>query len=140
MYYFKKYHKTLCVIVAITILSLINTKNLSPIDLPRIPHMDKIVHFLMYFGLAFVFMFEYYIHHHKTIRNITKILILPLMYGGLMELLQLTLTSYRCGNWWDMLANTSGILAAFFAVLILRNNIFVKKLMLFPLKQPLFKA
>lgn len=140
MYYFKKYHKTLCIILAITILSLINTSKITPNNFSTIPHFDKIVHFLMYFTLAFVFMFEYYIHHHKTISNISKILILPLIYGGIMELLQLILTTYRSGNWWDMIANTSGIIAAFFAVKILRNNIFIKKWMLFPLKQPMFKA
>jgi VanZ family protein len=94
----------------------------------------------MYFTLGFVFMFEYYIHHHTTITKISTILILPLIYGGLMELLQITITSYRSGDWWDMLANGSGIIAAFFAVKALRNNTFFHKWMLFPLKQPMFRA
>ncbi len=140
IYYFKKYHKTLTTIFIITLLSLINTTRINPDDLRLIPHFDKIVHFLMYLTLGFVFMFEYYIHHHKTISKISKILILPLIYGGLMELLQLLITSYRSGDWWDMLANSCGIFTAFFFVKALRNNIFLRKWMLFPLKQPMFKA
>jgi len=140
MYYFKKYHKTLSIILIITILSLMNTSEIEPKDLNLIPHIDKIVHFLMYFTLGFTFMFEYYIHHHKTIKNISTILILPLLYGGLMEILQLLLTSYRGADWLDMLANGCGIFAAYFAVKTLRNNIFIKKCMLFPLKKPLVKA
>ncbi len=117
--------------------------NLSSFDTDRIkliPHFDKIVHFLMYFTLSFVFMFEYYIHHHKTIKTISKILVLPLFYGALMEFMQYLLTSYRGADWKDMIANTMGIVIAYFAVRLLRNNTFVKKWMLFPLKQPLFKA
>ncbi len=140
MYYLKKYHKTLGIIFIVTLLSLMNTSDLQPEDIKLIPHFDKIVHFLMYFTLAFVFMFEYYIHHHKSISKISSILILPLIYGGLMEVLQITITSYRSGDWWDMLANGSGIFAAFFAVKILRNNTFLHKWMLFPLKQPMFRA
>ncbi|MBS2212513.1 VanZ family protein [Carboxylicivirga mesophila] len=140
IYYFKKYHKTLSIIFIITLLSLINTSKIKPDDLSLIPHFDKIVHFLMYFTLGFVFMFEYYIHHHQTITRISKILILPLLYGGLMELLQISVTTYRSGDWWDMLANGCGILTAYFIVKSLRNNTFFRKWMLFPLKQPMFKA
>ncbi|WP_430814349.1 VanZ family protein [Carboxylicivirga sp. RSCT41] len=140
MYYFKKYHKTLSIILIITVLSLINTVRIKPDNLPVIPHFDKIVHFLMYFTLGFVFMFEYYIHHHKTITRVSKILILPLIYGGIMEVLQYAVTPYRSGDWWDMLANGCGIFAAFIAVAYLRNNTFFNKWMLFPLKKPMFKA
>jgi len=140
MYYFKKYHKTWGIIFIVTLLSLINTSKIKPDNLPLIPHSDKIVHFVMYFTLAFVFMFEYYIHHHKTITKVSKILVLPLIYGGIMEILQMSITSYRSGDWWDMLANTSGIISAYFAVAILRNNTFFRKWMLFPIKEPMFKA
>lgn len=140
MYYFKKYHKTLSIIFIITVLSLVNTARIKPDNLPIIPHFDKIVHFLMYFTLGFVFMFEYYIHHHKTITRISKILILPLIYGGIMEVLQYTITPYRSGDWWDMLANGCGIIAAFVAVAYFRNNTFFSKWMLFPLKKPMFKV
>jgi len=140
MYYIKKYHKTLGIIFIITVLSLINTSKIEPDKIKLIPHIDKIVHFLMYFTLAFTFMFEYYIHHHKTISKVSKILILPLFYSGLMEILQLSITSYRGADWLDMLANGSGILMAYFAVRTFRNNVFFKKIMLYPLKEPLVKA
>ncbi len=140
IYYFKKYHKTLGIILIITLLSLLNTSKIQPDNLKQIPHFDKIVHFLMYFTLGFVFMFEYYVHHHKTITKISKILILPLLYGGLMEILQHLLTTDRSGNWKDMLANSCGLFAAFFVVKLFRNNTFLHKWMLFPLKQPMFKA
>ncbi|WP_439182105.1 VanZ family protein [Carboxylicivirga taeanensis] len=140
IYYFKKYHKTLSVIFFITLLSLINTSNIPKDTFKLLPHFDKIVHFLMYFTLGFTFMFEYYIHHHQTLTKISSILVLPLIYGGLMEVLQMSITSYRSGDWWDMLANGSGIIMAFFAVRVFRNNAFIKKCILYPLKQPLAKV
>ncbi len=140
MYYIKKYHKTLSIITIITLLSLLNTSDIQPRNIRLFPHFDKVVHFLMYFTLAFIFMLEYYIHHHKTISKISKILILPLFYGGLMELLQLLITANRSGEWWDMLANACGIITAYFAVLLFRNSPLVHKWMLFPLKKPMFKA
>jgi len=140
MYYLKKYHKTLSIILIITVLSLMNTSKIEPKDISLIPHFDKIVHFLMYFTLGFTFMFEYYLHHHKTIKRVSKILVLPLFYGALMEVLQFSITSYRGADWLDMLANTCGIFAAYFTVRAFRNNIFIKKWMLFPLTKPLFKA
>ncbi len=137
MYYLKKYHKTLSIILIITVLSLMNTSKITPKNINLIPHLDKIVHFLMYFALSFIFMFEYYIHHHKTIGKISNILILPLCYSGLMELLQFSLTTHRGADWLDMLANTCGIFTAYFAVKALRNNTFLKKWILFPLTKPL---
>lgn len=138
LYYLKKYNKTIGIICLITVLSLLNTSNIKTDSFKIIPHFDKVVHFLMYFTLGFVFMFEYYLHHHKTLKRISKILILPLIYGGIMEILQFSMTNYRSGDWWDMFANGCGIIAAFFAVSLFKNNSFIKTCVLFPYRQSKF--
>ena len=135
MKYLKKYNKALSILTVITILSLINPSKINPDDIQLIPHTDKIVHFIMYFTLGFVFMFEYYIHHKKRIINISQILILPLMWGAFMELLQYYTTSNRSADWWDMAANALGIIVAFFAVVLLKQNYIIKSLIIFPFKK-----
>lgn len=132
MYYLKKYNKTISILIIITILSLINTSKIQPKDIELIPHFDKIIHFLMYFTLAFFFMFEYYLHHKKGITKISQILILPILWGGFMELMQYFTTSNRSADWWDMVANTLGIFIAYLVVVGFRKNLIIKKLILFP--------
>jgi VanZ family protein len=75
----------------------------------NIPHLDKIVHFLMYFGLMSVIIFE----HRKSINGSTQLILIaliPFTYGILIEILQLTITTSRSGNFYDVLANSTGII------------------------------
>ena len=134
-----KYHKTLTIMLVVTFLSLMNTSNIKPRDIFSFPHFDKIVHFLMYFTMAFFLMFEYYLHHKHRITHIVQILIIPLFWGAAMELAQLILTENRAAEWWDMLANSLGVFAAYFVVYIFRHNKIINFLILFPFnkKQPI---
>ncbi len=130
----KRYHKTLLIMLIVTILSLINTSNIKTDQLFHIPYFDKIVHFLMYFTMAFFLMFEYYLHHKHKLTHIIQILLIPLFWGAAMEITQLTLTKNRGAEWWDMAANTLGIITAYFAVYIFRHNKLISHLILFPFK------
>lgn len=127
-----KYHKTLGILLIVTILSLMDTDGIEPQGLINIPHFDKIVHFLMYFTLAFFLMFEYYLHHKDKIIHEIQVLLLPLFWGAAMEMMQLFFTDYRGAEWLDMLANTIGIIMAFIAVYIVRDVQWIARLILFP--------
>jgi VanZ family protein len=92
-------------------LSLANfqTFNTSPIS--KIPNIDKLVHFGMYFILMSVIILE----HRKEIKNIRTLIlisVLPLVYGIVIEILQMTMTSYRTGDFFDALFDALGVLAA----------------------------
>jgi VanZ family protein len=103
----------LSIIVALVILylSLTDSQSFDNVPFLNIPYFDKIAHFLMYFGLMSVIVFE----HRNAIIGRTQvglIAIIPFIYGVLMELLQLTLAANRSGNIFDVLANAAGIIVS----------------------------
>lgn len=83
-------------------------------NLEQIQGMDKIVHFCMYGGLCTIIWIEYLLQHPRLI--FWKILVfgilLPIIMSGCIEILQSELTNYRSGDYWDLAANTLGILSA----------------------------
>jgi VanZ family protein len=92
-------------------LSLANPENFAESELTRVKNFDKIVHFGMYFLMMSVIIIE----HRKNISNPINLLLLaliPLSYGVLMEILQLTLTSTRSGDFYDALFNAAGTLTS----------------------------
>jgi VanZ family protein len=63
------------------------------------------------------------IEHRKNIRNPINLFFLaliPLSYGILMEILQLTLTSTRTGDFFDALFDAAGILTSVILWLIIK--------------------
>lgn len=76
---------------------------------------DKIVHFLMYFGLAGVASFNYiYDKNGKIIilKLFAFAILIPILYGGLIEIIQDRYFPERSGDWYDFLADTMGALAS----------------------------
>ncbi|MDU1889370.1 MAG: VanZ family protein [Dysgonomonas sp.] len=76
---------------------------------------DKVVHFLMYFGLALVASFNYiYDKNGKIIilKLIVFAILIPILYGGLIEILQAEYFEGRSGDWYDFLADILGALAS----------------------------
>lgn len=77
--------------------------------------MDKIVHFCMYLGLSGATAINY-IHGERGFVNTHKLLIvaflLPIFYGGLIEVLQHYFFPPRAGDWYDFLADALGSLTA----------------------------
>lgn len=71
------------------------------------PHIDKVVHFFMFFFMAILIYFSF---------NLQKIkyFIIPTMTGILIEILQHTTNTGRTFDVWDIAANTAGALIAFF--------------------------
>ncbi|MEM8762594.1 MAG: VanZ family protein [Bacteroidota bacterium] len=107
-------------VTCITVLSLVSFSELDT-DIVQIPFVDKITHFVFYFG--FVFFGSFWLGRTQVFFNMNKVLgvfLLGIAYGGFMELLQLTLTQDRAAEWTDMLFNLLG--ASFAVLVVLRFN------------------
>jgi VanZ family protein len=92
-------------------LSLTSSHTFDKVPLINIPNIDKIIHFVMYFGLMSVIILE----NRNNLRNNRRLFLtglIPLLYGILMEILQATVTVTRTASFYDALANSSGILVS----------------------------
>lgn len=104
----KKNVFSILIALIILYLSLSNPHTFDKVPIVKIPHIDKIVHFLMYFGLMSVIIFE----NRKLIKNARQLFLIsliPLFYGILMEVLQSVFTTMRTGDIFDVVFNTIGI-------------------------------
>lgn len=92
---------------------------LSVIPIPEtpmqnVPLMDKWVHFVMYGGVALAGWFDAWrapVRAGKACLWLMGV-VWPIVLGGLMEIVQGTLTSTRSGDWFDWLADIVGVLIA----------------------------
>lgn len=76
-------------------------------------HLDKIVHFFMYCEVASALWFDYLrTHKNKMNKGYIIAFVFPILLGGVFELFQEYLTTYRGGEWLDFLANTLGVFGA----------------------------
>lgn len=67
----------------------------------------------MYCGVASALWFDYLRTHTNQMQKGYLIAFLfPILLGGVFELLQEYLTTYRGGEWLDFLANTLGVMGA----------------------------
>jgi VanZ family protein len=117
-------------IIVIFILSSIPGNDLQKLPKFKIPHLDKIVHFVMYFTLQFLVLTEYYKNYTKKISFIKLLsfsLLISVSYGLLMEILQNYFFISRTGSLFDFLANTIGaILGSIAVILLIKTKWFVK--------------
>lgn len=92
----------------------------TPLD--DVPFIDKWTHAAMYLGTMGVFWIEYGRASRKGMplkpsQRLALGLWGPILMGGLIEVMQATLTGgRRSGEWMDFVADTLGVLIAFFAV------------------------
>ena len=77
----------------------------------NIPHLDKVVHFGMYFVLSILLIFPLEEYSCLKLSRIYLIAILvALIYGGGIEILQANFFN-RSGDVWDLVADVSGRLS-----------------------------
>ncbi|MCL2327762.1 MAG: VanZ family protein [Bacteroidetes bacterium] len=109
MQFIKKYFFSIVVAIGIFYLSTTTSSALSKV--PKIEGLDKIVHFLMYAGFAFVLLWENW--GKKAILRYIVAIAFPILYGGLMEIIQQFFPP-RTTDFFDFLANTAGVLVGYF--------------------------
>jgi len=110
--YRKVYFKYLLTIIwtlIITYLSLAQIPDNKEIKID-IPHLDKIVHFMMYFIYTLLLHIETKKINKKS--AIALIALYSISFGLLMEFCQTYLFSYRSGEFFDFIFNTLGVLSA----------------------------
>ena len=123
MRYLKKYPLSLLIIGVILFLSFFNPPET---PLSQVNNIDKVLHFLMYFGFCAVLWFEYFKSHTQpdATRLIPWAIVAPILFSGLIEIGQQTLTPTRAADWRDFLFNTLGCLtAAIFSQLVTRKAV-----------------
>ena len=104
------YKIAILITIFVTISSVVSLKGISPLSI-KISHFDKIVHAILYFILALSWFFATQNDFKK--KNFKVILILLLIsFGIIIEAIQGGLTTYRQADFYDILANSLGVLVA----------------------------
>ncbi len=109
------------VYIAISVLSLYPLKDIPQIV--NVPFADKWAHCLMYFGVSCCAWIMVAVsggssrsagsgRRHRFFWQTFFTLILPIVFGGVMEILQASINTGRSGDIMDFLANSVGVLLA----------------------------
>lgn len=113
LYYIKKYPVSLAIILAVIYLSFFKPPST---DLNEIPNLDKVVHVCMYFGMSGMLWVEFLRAHKRNCAPLwhawAGAFACPILFSGIVELLQEYCTTYRGGDWMDFAANTTGVVLA----------------------------
>ena len=119
-HYIKTYPLGLLVTLAILVLSLAPVPEMPVMD--DVPLADKWTHMVMYGSLTLTIWWQYLRSHERVnwFRLTMLGVLAPAAWGGLMELAQAHLTTYRSGDWWDFVANCLGVLIAVAIALVVR--------------------
>lgn len=125
LYYIKKYPVSLAIILMVIYLSFFKPPSTG---LGTIPHLDKVAHVGMYFVMSGMLWLEF-LRTHK--RDHTPLwhawigaFLCPVLFSGIVELLQEYCTTYRGGDWMDFVANTTGAaLASLVGYFVLRPRL-----------------
>ncbi len=113
-YYIRQYPLSLLIIGIVIYLSFFHPPQLD--DVPLFPHFDKVAHFCMYGGMSGMLWLEFLLTHRRGKypyrHGFVGGTICPILFSGMIEILQGAMTTYRSGDWFDFLANTLGVLTA----------------------------
>lgn len=91
---------------------------------PQLPSgvpWDKVVHFVMFFTLSAICFIDYYLLWNRNptvLKWIFWCFVIPVLYGGAVELMQKYFFPPRSGDWMDFYADLLGSLTATMLALI----------------------
>jgi VanZ family protein len=123
--YIKKYPVSLTFMLVVVYLSFFRPPSVPKIAL--FPHADKVAHMGMYFVMSALLWWESWRNHKERIkvRHVwVGAFLCPVLFSGVIELLQEYCTTYRGGDRFDFLANAVGVaLASLIAYYLLRSKI-----------------
>ena len=125
LYFLKRYPVSLLVIAAVVYLSFFRPPST---ELDGIPNIDKVVHVCMYFGMSGMLWFEFMRAHRRDHTPLwhawVGAFLCPVLFSGVVELLQAYCTTYRGGDWLDFAANATGAVLASAVALVVRKKFF----------------
>lgn len=108
----KSYPLSILVSLVLVYLSMFDP---SALKMTYIPHYDKWIHGLMYFGVSAVYWFEWIKVHRRnrkmTARGVVFCFAIPIIIGGVIEILQEFLTVSRSAEWMDFVSDIIGAAA-----------------------------
>jgi VanZ family protein len=120
--FLKQYYKSIIIGLLILWLSLTGSKIPVPGRMLDIPYLDKIGHFGMYAFFSAVMLLDS-CRWRADGKFHYMILLVPLFFGALMEILQMTLTETRKAEELDLVANMGGIAAGILFASIVKKLI-----------------
>lgn len=116
----KQYYKSIIIGLLITWLSLSGSKTMIPGRMLDIPYMDKMGHFAMYALFSAILLLDSCRWQLNRSFNY-PLLLIPLLFGAIMEIMQMTLTTSRKAETVDLLANIGGILSGLLLAYLTRR-------------------
>jgi VanZ family protein len=120
--FLKQYYKSFLIGILILWLSLTGSNIPVPGRMLDIPYLDKLGHFGMYAFFSAILLLDS-CHWRVDGKFHYLILLIPLLFGALMEILQMTLTETRKAEEVDLLANMGGIAAGVLLASIVKKLI-----------------
>jgi VanZ family protein len=115
MKFITSFWKTIIWGCVVLFLSLFSGKHLPEPSWLMFPHIDKAVHFVMYFVLALALIHDSQ-HYSKIRLNHGQIILISVLmvigWGGFLEILQRIPSIHRNSDFFDFLANTVGAVVA----------------------------
>lgn len=110
---FKNNIYTITVSLIILYLSLATPRTVIRSGFFDIPHLDKLVHFGLYFILMGTMILEHR-HNLTDTRRLLLTALIPFFFGIMVEFIQSEFTRNRRGEVLDMIADAAGVAVALF--------------------------
>ncbi len=123
----KSYIRTIIILIIISFLSLINVNDITPKGVHFFKNFDKLVHFLMYFTLCFIFLIEN--HTHRFHLKKRWVVLNTIVVGVIFEILQFSFTNTRSGSIYDAMFNILGICSATATFVFMKKQKFIYNLL-----------
>ena len=118
-------HQYLAIIWSILVFILCDIPMNGAEGVPVFEGFDKLVHTGFFFVLT-VFLFYGKIRQQNSysfrILSVLKIFIVATAFGGIIELLQWKVFTYRSADWWDFFCDTTGVAMGVFSYIFLHRT------------------
>ncbi|MEO6151017.1 MAG: VanZ family protein [Mucilaginibacter sp.] len=87
---------------------------------------DKLTHCGLFFVLTIFYCTGYLKQYNAVLLQAQAVIFIPLaiiFYGGVIELLQQYIFTWRSGDWWDLFADTVGTCMGMFSLLLTTQSV-----------------
>lgn len=106
-----------CLVIALSLVDLSDVKTESI----AIPHKDKIVHFIFYSVLTFLWSMAFNSSYKSKYSQQLIIVVVCILLGMIIEVLQRYAGFNRSFEWLDIITNTIGAIFGYFICMKIRN-------------------